>query len=133
MVDLPMPVPEPENQPFWDALATGELWVQSCADCGTMRHPPRPMCADCQSMAVDWVALSGAGHVYSYIVSYQAIHPALVGKLPFATVLVELDEGPRLVSNLIDVPPEEISIGLRVQLAPERHGEMTLPFFSQAT
>ena len=68
VVDLPMPVPEPENQPFWDALATGELWVQSCADCGTMRHPPRPMCADCQSMAVDWVALSGAGHVYSYIV-----------------------------------------------------------------
>ena len=133
MADLPTPVPEPENQPFWDALNEGELRVQRCVACGTLRHPPRPMCAECQSLEVEWVPLSGAGAVYSYIVSHQAIHPALVDKVPFATVTVELDEGPRMVSNLVDVPPDEISIGLRVELSPQRLDDaITLPLFKRA-
>ena len=133
MAELPRPIPEPENQPFWDALNEGELRIQRCASCGTRRHPPRPMCGECQSMDAEWAALSGAGSVYSYIVSHQAIHPALVDQVPFATVLVELDEGPRLISNLVDVDPEQITIGLRVRLAPRRlDDEITLPLFERA-
>ena len=133
MAELPAPVPEPENQPFWDALNEGELRVQRCSACHTLRHPPRSMCSRCHSSDVDWVALSGAGSVYSYIVSHQAVHPALVDRVPFATVMVELDEGPRIASNLVDVDPDDISIGLRVQLAPERlNEEITLPLFKRA-
>lgn len=133
MAELPRPVPEPENQPFWDALRDGELLVQQCSACKTLRHPPRPMCANCQSLEVEWVPLSGAGSVYSYIVSHQAVHPALVDRVPFATVLVELDEGLRMVSNLVDLAPEDIAIGLRVRLAPLRlDDEIALPLFERA-
>lgn len=133
MAELPRPVPEPENQPFWDALAEGELRVQRCSSCGTMRHPPRSMCSNCHSFDVEWITLSGVGSVYSYIVSHQAIHPALADRVPFATVIVELDEGPRMVSNLVDVAPEEISIGLRVRLKPQRlDDEIAIPLFERA-
>lgn len=133
MAELPRPVPEPENQPFWDGLLDGELRVQRCSACETLRHPPRPMCSNCQSLEVEWVPLSGAGSIYSYIVSHQAVHPALVDRVPFATVLVELDEGLRMVSNLVDLAAEDIAIGLRVRLAPRRlDDEIALPLFERA-
>ncbi len=133
MAELPRPIPEPENQPFWDAVRDGELRVQRCSACGTLRHPPRPMCANCQSLEVEWMLLSGAGSVFSYIVSHQAVHPALVDRVPFATVMVELDEGPRMVSNLVDVEPDDITIGLRVRLAPFRlDDDIALPLFEPA-
>jgi uncharacterized OB-fold protein len=130
VADLPKPIPEPDTEPFWAALKDGELRIQRCGACGTMRHPPRPMCANCNSFDVEWVAVEGTGTVFSYIVSHQAVHPALVDRVPFGTVVVELDEGPRLVSNLVGVPPAELSIGTRVRVVPTRlDDEITLPLF----
>jgi uncharacterized protein len=130
MAELPLPVPSEENRPFWDYLVQGELRVQRCAACGALRHPPRPMCARCRSFEYDWAPVSGRGEVYSYVVTHQPIHPALVDRVPFATVLVALEEGPRLVSNLVDVAPEEIAIGMPVQVVFHAAGEgITLPLF----
>ncbi|MQA01080.1 MAG: hypothetical protein GEU80_17480 [Dehalococcoidia bacterium] len=127
---MPVPVPETDNQPFWDYLRSGELRVQRCASCGQLRHPPRPACGACGSFEVEWAGMSGKGAVYSYIVSHQAVHPALADRVPFATVVVELDEGPRLTTNLVDVEPEDIEIGQRVELAPTAlNDEITLPLF----
>ena len=134
MPELPKPIPEPDSQPFWDALNQGELRLQRCVACGTLRHPPRAMCSACHSMDIEWIPVSGAGTVYSFIVSHQAVHPALTDRVPFGTVTIELDEGPRLVSNLIGVAPADIEIGQRVRLAPQRlDDEITLPLFELAT
>jgi len=134
MPDLPLPVPSADNQPFWDALNGGELRIQRCADCGTLRHPPRPMCAHCQSFDVEWARMSGRGTVFSYIVTHQPIHPALADRVPFATVIVELEEGPRLTTNLVDVAPDEITIGMPVEVVFQRaNDEITLPLFRRTS
>jgi uncharacterized OB-fold protein len=133
MPELPLPVPSEDNQTFWDYLNQGELRIVRCAACGTMRHPPRPMCAECQSYEVEWVRVSGRGSVYSYIITHQPIHPALVDKVPFATVIVELEEGPRLTTNLVDVAPAEITIGMPVEVVFQHmNDQITLPLFRRA-
>ncbi len=130
---LPLPQPDPDAQPFWDYARQGELRIQSCGDCGGLRHPPRAMCSRCGSFEVEWAAVSGRGTVYSYIVSHQAVHPALADQVPFATVLVELEEGPRLTSNLLDVEHDEIEIGMAVEVAfHPLTDEVTLPLFRRA-
>ena len=131
--DMPLPQPAREAQPFFDALRERRLVAQRCSTCGSLAHPPRAMCSECQGTTFAWQDLSGKGVVYSYVVTHQAVHPAFAGHTPLATVEVELAEGPRLVSNLVDVPPDEIRIGLAVQVAFQEVAEgMVLPFFRQA-
>jgi hypothetical protein len=131
--ELLLPVPEPDNQPYWDALHAGELRIQRCASCGELRHPPQPMCPRCGSFEHEWSLMSGRGQVFSYVVAHQPVHPALRDKTPFATVLVQLDEGPRLASNLVGVEPGEIEIGMAVEvmLHPVTD-EITLALFRRA-
>ena len=130
---LPLPQPEPEAAPFWDGLREGELRLQRCAVCGRLGYPPREMCAECGSFEFEWQPASGRGTVYTYAITQQPIHPALVDHTPFATVIVELEEGPRITSNLVDVPPDAITIGLAVEVTFERvTDEVTLPLFRRA-
>ena len=130
---LPLPQPFEEALPFWNGLKEGELRLQKCNACGEISHPPKALCASCHSFDLGWIPVSGRGTVYSYIVTRQAIHPALVGYTPFATVQVELAEGPILISNLIDVPPDDIVIGMPVQVVFERiNDEVVLPYFKRA-
>lgn len=117
--DLPFPQPAEEAQPFFDALKERRLVVQRCADCGRLQHPPRAMCGGCRSTAFDWAEMSGKGVVYSYVVTHQAVHPALVGHTPLATVEVELAEGPHITTNLVDVPPDETTVGMAVEVVFE--------------
>jgi uncharacterized OB-fold protein len=133
MPGLPLPVPDEDTQPFWDYCAQGELRAQRCSGCGRLRHPPRPRCRDCGSLQFEWAPLSGRGTVYSYIVSHQAIHPALVDLVPHAVVTVELEEGLRMTSNVLDCPHEALAIGLPVEVVFEKAGEdITLPKFRRA-
>lgn len=130
---LPLPQPFEEALPFWEGLKQGELLLQKCSACGEISHPPKALCANCHSFALEWTPVSGRGTVYSYIVTRQAIHPALVGYTPFATVQVQLEEGPILTSNVIDVPPDDLEIGLPVQVVFERiNDDVTLPYFKRA-
>jgi uncharacterized OB-fold protein len=130
MPSLPLPQPDEHTQPFWDYCRRAELRAQRCTACGRLRHPPRALCSDCGSPDCEWLPLSGRGSIYSYIVTYQPVHPALQGLTPFNTVLIELEEGIRLTSNLVDCPPETIAIGLPVEVVFERvSDEITLPKF----
>jgi uncharacterized OB-fold protein/acyl dehydratase len=117
-----------DNQWWWDGIAAGELRIQRCQDCGTLRHPPRPMCGTCQSIRWDWIVSRGAGTVHSYVVLH---HPPVPGyEYPLPVALVDLDEGTRLVANVAGCPPGEIRIGMRVQARIEPvDEEMKLPFF----
>ncbi len=130
MVDLPRPNPSEEGQPFWDYLKDGELRIQRCSSCAKYRQPPQPMCASCNSVESEWVKMSGNGEVYSFVISRQAIHPALVDKVPFLTVSIALEEGPHLTSNMVDVGPDEITIGLPVTLEIVDKGDgLLMPMF----
>jgi uncharacterized OB-fold protein/acyl dehydratase len=117
-----------DNQWWWEGVAAGELRIQRCKDCGTLRHPPRPMCGKCQSIAWDWIVSKGAGTVYSFVVLH---HPPVPGyDYPLPVALVDLDEGTRIVANVAGCAPGEIRIGMRVQARIEAADEqMKLPFF----
>ncbi len=132
--DLPLPRPTEEAQPFYDALKEHRLVIQCCPSCGALQHPPRAMCGGCRSMVFRWSEMSGKGCVYSYVVTHQAVHPALVGYTPLATVVVELAEGPHVTSNLVDVPPEAVAIGMAVEVVfEEAAAGVVLPLFRRST
>lgn len=127
---LPIPQPAEEAEPFFDALKEGRLVIQHCLSCGALAYPPGAMCRACGGTEFDWQQVSGEGEVYSYVVTHQAVHPALQGYTPMATVEVALPEGLRLTTNLIDVPPDEVEIGLPVEVVFEDVGDgVVLPLF----
>jgi hypothetical protein len=129
--DLPFLVPGHDDAPWWEALRRHELVIQRCAACGTWRHPPVPICSACHATTHRWERVSGRGRVFSYTIAHHAVHPALVERVPYNIALVELPDagGVRLVSNLVDVPGEEVAIGLEVEVVFEEQGEVTLPRF----
>ena len=113
---------------FWDGAKCGELLIQRCTSCGTLRHPPRPGCGTCGSLEWDTIQSSGRGAVYSYVIYH---HPPIPGfDTPYAVGLIELEEGVRMLSNIVDMPLEEIEIGMQVEVTfVEMDSELTLPMF----
>jgi len=97
---------------FWDGLREHRLLIQRCAGCGALRHPPRPMCPHCTSLEWDTVEASGRGTVYSYVIPRHPPFPFMDD--PYVVVLVALEEGVRIVSNLRGVAPEQVEAGLPV-------------------
>ncbi len=114
---LPLPVPNPDNQGFWDGCARGELRLQRCADCAAWRHPPRPMCPRCHSLASEWGLASGRGVVHTFTIVHRPTLPAFESRLPYNVVVVRLDEGPLMVSNLLGCRNDAIHIGMPVVVA----------------
>ena len=130
---LPIPVPSIDNQAFWEACNRGELVIQHCPRCDVLRHPPRPMCPGCRGRGLGWKKVSGLGTVYSYTVTHQAIHPSLRGRVPWTVIMVDLDEGVRMISHIVDCPAEDVRIGMRVEVVFEEvEAGVTLPYFCPA-
>ncbi|MFC1400690.1 MULTISPECIES: OB-fold domain-containing protein [Streptacidiphilus] len=129
----PRPVVNRDNAGFWAGVAEGELRFQRCTDCGTARFPWLPGCNACGSDAWTAEPAGGAGTVYSYVVVHHPVPAAFRGSSPYAVALVELDEGVRMVSNVLGLPAAEVRIGLPVRLDFERcDEELTLPVFRPA-
>jgi uncharacterized OB-fold protein len=128
MAELPRPLPLPDRDtaPFWEAMNERELRFQRCSGCGAFRYPVGPLCPACRSFEFDWVASSGRGHIYSYTVVQHQTHPAF--PVPYTVLLVEMEEGPRLVARLRD-GHGPIEIGASVRVGWERAGEQMLPVF----
>jgi uncharacterized protein len=130
---VPLPAPDRDSGPFWEAAATGELRIQACADCGRLRMPPRPMCPWCTSLEQEWRLMSGRGTVWSYTVAHPPLLPAFAEQAPYNVVVVALDEDPtiRLVGNVVESPgtslgtvdPTTIEIGEPVQVVFDEVGE----------
>ncbi|MEU4890867.1 OB-fold domain-containing protein [Streptomyces sp. NPDC044780] len=121
------PVPDEDGAPFFRYAARGELRVQSCADCGEPRFPPRPCCPHCQSFDSLWTKMSGRGRIWSYVLPHPPLLPGYAAQAPYNVILVELADAPRirLVGNLVasadaalnSVPPERLRIGAPVKAA----------------
>jgi uncharacterized OB-fold protein len=123
MSTSPYPVPNPDNAPFWDGCRRGELLLQRCAKCRAYRHHPRPMCPQCGSLEVEWTRASGRGVVHTFTIVHGPTLPAFQARLPYNVIAVRLDEGVYMVSNLLDCAPEDIRIGMPVELTwIQRHG-----------
>ena len=113
---------------FWEGVAEERLIIQACADCGMKRYPPKPHCPECWSEDFSEADAAGTGSVYTFIVYERAFVPALTDHVPYVAALIELDEGPKIWTNIIDVADEdEISIGARVVFHFERDGDATVP------
>jgi uncharacterized OB-fold protein len=113
--EMPRPLPIPTTQPFWDGLAADEVRIQHCGACGTWVYYPRARCTNCLSDDLRWEVVSGRGTVYSYTVARQATHPAFEGEVPQLLAIVELDEGVRLTTTIVDATPEQLRVGLPVE------------------
>lgn len=128
MSDAIETIADPTTEPFWRACAERRLVVQRCGDCGRHQFYPRPFCLACQSLAVEWVESKGEGTIYSLTTVRIPVTPELPP--PYQVAIVELAEGPRLLTN---IQGEGASIGDRVRLAwRERDGLPPLPVFSPA-
>ncbi len=124
----PQPVPTPETQHFWDGTVVGELRLQRCRSCATTYFPPQPFCPACSGDDIEVVRASGRGFLSSYVITHR---PAPGFEAPYVIAVVELDEGPRLLTNLvgIDPDPDALPIDLPLEVAYEAVGDVTLPCF----
>jgi uncharacterized OB-fold protein len=130
---IPLPTINSDNAEFWEGTKRHELVLQKCSGCGTFRYYPRPGCSRCSSMDFTWEKVSGRGTVYSWIIVHGPTLPAFQDKAPYNVVVVALEEGPHMVSNLLDVPNDQIQVGLPVKVDFEDvSDDITLPKFRRA-
>jgi uncharacterized OB-fold protein len=124
---------ELEAKPFWANLREHKLTAQRCNACGKFfTFPPQGSCPHCLSPDYDWVALSGKGKVYSFVTYCRAWHPSYQDKIPYNVSLIDLDEGPRLISNVIGCKPDEVKIAMAVEVVYDDREDYTLPQFRPA-
>ncbi len=122
---LPYPQPDRDTAEFWAAQDRRQLKFQRCTDCGTVRYLVGPMCPECRSFDFEWIASSGRGVIYSYTVVRHQTHPAFPA--PYTVLLVELEEGPRLIAQLRE--GTACAIGARVHVEWEDRAKQAVPVF----
>ncbi|OBI05052.1 Zn-ribbon domain-containing OB-fold protein [Mycobacterium scrofulaceum] len=115
---------------FWNGLRDNKLLIQRCGGCGRLRHPPRPMCPHCRSLDWEAVESSGRGTVYSYVMPHEPKFPFF--EYPYIVVLVELEEGVRLVSNLTGIDPADVRTGMPVEVYYQDFDDLVLHQFRPA-
>ena len=129
-VARPRPTITEENQPFWDAARAGELRLQRCAACGHVRNPIQALCPMCLGEEFDWTLLSGRGEVFAKVVYHRAFHPAYRDDVPYNVVMVQLEEGPRLFSNVVEADNDAIRVGDPLEVVFDRiDDDLTVPRF----
>ena len=129
----PLPAPDADSAAFWAAMREGRLLLQHCLACGHVQYYQQGICRACGSDRLEHRAASGRGHVHSYSVVHRAPGPAFKADTPYAVLLVELAEGPRMVSSLVDANPAAVAIGMAVELVFDPvSDQVTLPRFRRA-
>ena len=127
---MPQPLADAEAIAWWEAAAEHRLVVQRCTDCAHTRLPPAPICPECRSDGSEWQEVSGRGEIYSYTVVHRPI--ALDQQVPFVIAVVALEGagGVRMISNIVDADPDELSIGLALEVAWEdMSDDLAIPRF----
>ncbi len=127
----PVPEPTPETERFWRAASEGRLLLSECRDCGLTYHYPRALCPDCFSDDVEWREAAGTGEVYSYTVM-RGVSGWPESALPLVYAHVELDEGPRVITNIVDCDPDRVEVGLpvAVRFEPTDREDVAVPVFA---
>lgn len=126
---MPLPVPDSDTQPFWDGCQEDRFLLPRCSACATSRWPPGPICPSCQCADTDWVETSGRGSLYSWVVVTHPVDDVLVDQIPYVVGMIELEEGVRVVGNVLGCEPDEVYDGMPVRVVFEEMGGMRLPNF----
>lgn len=133
----PKPIPRPQDpveQEFWRRCQDGRLHFQRCSACRAWRHLPRYMCARCGSPEFAWEPSSGKGTLFTWTVTHQALHPAFAAEVPYVAAVVELEEGVRMATRLVDCDPAKVALDMPVELVFESVGDdFRLPVFRPIT
>jgi uncharacterized OB-fold protein len=127
--DLPPPVLDDRNEAFIDGALHGKLLLPVCRNCGLLMAPPVANCWQCLSDEFDWRPAAGTGTVFSYIEYHRAWIKSFAPYVPYQVAIIELTEGPRLISNVLAPANEPVRIGQRVRVAFERRGSSAVPVF----
>ncbi|HZQ56978.1 MAG TPA: Zn-ribbon domain-containing OB-fold protein [Acidimicrobiales bacterium] len=130
----PRPEPDATTAFYWEAASHGKLTLQRCRSCRWLQFPPDVCCVHCQAEAFDHAELSGRGTVFTFAVVDRALHEGFVDALPYIVALVELEEqaGLRVLANIIDAEPRDVSCGMAVEATFEVRGDVVLPQFRPA-
>ena len=132
--EKPLSVIDADNAPYWEYCKKHELRMQKCAQCGHIRFPVSIVCPRCHSMEAEWTRLSGKGKVYSFAIYRRLYHEAFKDDMPYDVAIIQLDEGPRMISNVIGCEVEDIRIDMPVEVYFEDiTDEFALPKFKPAT
>ena len=129
-VSKPVPRPSPESRVFWDGAKENKLMLPRCQTCGQFWFPPSQRCRHCLSGEFDWVESKGEGRIYSFVVYHRVYHPAFEQDVPYVVAIVELDEGTRLLSNIVGTQPDDVRCDARVRVVFEdTESGATIPKF----
>jgi uncharacterized OB-fold protein len=115
----PVPKPNADTRPFWNGCKKHQLRFQKCTQCRHVRWPPSIVCPVCHSPDTEWIVAGGRGKVYTFIVYRQAYHKAFEQEVPYVTAIVQLDEGPHLMTNIIGIAPENVFCDMSVEVTWE--------------
>lgn len=130
----PMPVPDHITEKFWDAARKHILLIQRCGDCGHNQFFPQSSCRSCLSENTKWVEASGTGKIYSYTIIHRPPSVSFEEDAPYTVALIELDEGVRMMSNIVEIEPEDVRVGMLVHVVFEDISPtISLPKFRPAT
>ncbi len=129
----PLPEIQPFSKPFWDGASAHKLLIQHCCDCDSLIFYPRRECPECWSTNLDWKQSSGKATLYSYSITYEGVEEIFADDLPIILAWVDLEEGIRMTTNIIDCEPDDVYIGMELEVAfRPLTDEVTLPFFRPA-
>jgi len=135
-LNRPLPTPRtPEAKPYWDGLKEGKLMIPKCDDCGHNFFYPRIACPSCHSRNVGWTQASGKGKLYSFEIAHRALNPAFKVEPPYILAMIELEEGPRMMSNLINIDPDPsvVKCDMPVEIVYEKQNDdVTIALFQPA-
>lgn len=130
---LPKPIANADSAPYWAGARARKLLIRKCQACGAVHFMPRLLCPACWSDKLDWIEAKGTGEVHSFSIIRRASHPAFVDRVPYVTAMIELDEGPWMVTNIVGADALGVAIGDRVTVTFEDRGDGDLvPQFERA-
>jgi uncharacterized OB-fold protein len=132
-MDFDMKKPVPETQPwsekFWEGAKEGKLLLQVCKNCNSKIFYPRKYCPECWSGNLDWIEASGKAKIFTFSTAYSMVEPKFMDELPYTIAYVDLEEGIRMMTRIVECKPEDIRFGMEVEVVFQERDGFYLPFF----
>lgn len=129
----PTPMPDEASTPFFEEAKAGRLMLMRCLSCGEYRYPSRDRCDRCWSTETEWVAASGRATLHSWVIFHQLYHPGFADRIPYNVAVVELEEGPRITTNIIECANDKLDAGMALSVAFDAVGDgVVIPKFRPA-
>ncbi len=126
----PLPVVQPWSEAFWEGAREGKLLLQHCKSCGAMIFYPRKFCPECWSAEIGWKEASGRATIYTFSTAYDMVEPRFWTDIPYTIAYVDLKEGPRMMTRIVECAPADIKIGMEVEVVFHKlDDKFFLPYF----